>query len=137
MQVIITYLTFLFSGFMLTAQNSVEVTMTQFKNSDGVVQVGLYNQSSEFLETEFRQASSKISQETATVTFLDVPDGTYAISCYHDADSNGKLDMFMGMFPTESYGCSNNARGFFGPPKWEDAKFEIKDGEVRKMIIRM
>ena len=27
--------------------------------------------------------------------------------------------------PKEDYGCSNNARGFMGPPKYNDAKFQL------------
>ena len=28
--------------------------------------------------------------------------------------------------PKEPWGMSNNARGNFGPPKFEDARFELK-----------
>ena len=31
---------------------------------------------------------------------------------------------FMGI-PKEDIACSNNAKGFMGPPKYEDAKFTI------------
>ena len=59
----------------------------------------------------------------------NVPDGTYAVSFVHDKNSNGKMDKnFMGI-PKEDYGCSNNAKGFMGPPKWEDAKFELKGAD--------
>lgn len=32
--------------------------------------------------------------------------------------------------PKEDYGCSNEASGFMGPPKWNDAKFELKENKV-------
>jgi uncharacterized protein (DUF2141 family) len=73
----------------------------------------------------------------ATVIFTNVPDGDYAVSCFHDEDDNGKLNMFMGMMPTEDYGTSNNAPANFGPPKWIDAKFEIKDGETKTFEINL
>ncbi|MCZ6594349.1 MAG: DUF2141 domain-containing protein [Bacteroidetes bacterium] len=137
MQSIITYLMLLITGMVLQAQNTIEVSLTNFKNNDGVVMVGLYNEAGNFLETSYKSISSEIVDKKVKVTFKDVPDGTYAISSYHDADESGELNMFMGMFPTESYGCSNGARGYFGPPKWEHAKFEVKDGETRKMDIRL
>ena len=137
MQTILLYLTLLGTTLLMHAQNSIEVSLTNFDNDKGTVMVGLYNKAENFLEKQYKTVESKINNKKARVTFTDVPDGIYAISSYHDEDGNGQLNMFMGMIPSESYGCSNGATGFFGPPKWEDAKFELKDGEIRKMDIRM
>ncbi len=137
MQTVLTYLMFLIAGLGMQAQNTIEVTLTDFKSNDGSVRVGLYDTKGDFLDKEYKTLKSKISNKEAVVTFTDVPDGTYAISCYHDEDNNGELNMIMGLFPSESYGCSNGARGFFGPPRWEDAKFEIAEGETRKFDIRL
>ncbi|NND63971.1 MAG: DUF2141 domain-containing protein [Flavobacteriaceae bacterium] len=137
MQTVLAYLMFIISGIALQAQNTIEVTLTDFKSNDGSVRVGLYDKEGDFLDLEFRTLKSKISDKKAVVTFTDVPDGIYAISCYHYEDDNGELNMILGMIPSESYGCSNGARGFFGPPKWEDAKFDISGGEKRKFDIRL
>ncbi len=126
----------LLTGTALQAQNTIDVSLTNFNNNTGVVMVGLYNEEGNFLDKSFMSISSEISNKEAKVTFADVPDGIYAISSYHDEDSDGALNMILGMIPSESYACSNGARGFFGPPKWEDAMFEVKDGETRKMDIR-
>jgi uncharacterized protein (DUF2141 family) len=40
---------------------------------------------------------------------------------------------FLGI-PKEDYGCSNNARGFMGPPKWKDAKFQINNKSIIQHI---
>jgi len=41
--------------------------------------------------------------------------GKYAVSVFHDENSNGKLDTnFLGI-PREGVGASNNAKGHFGP----------------------
>ena len=137
MHTVLAYLMFLLTGMVMQAQNSVEVSLRDFKNDKGNVRVGLYNEPKSFLDKTYKSIRTKISNKEATVTFEDLPDGVYAISCYHDEDNNGELNMFMGMIPSEPYGTSNNARGFFGPPKWEDAKFELKDGELRKLDINM
>ena len=129
MQTIITTITLLFTTLILQAQNTVEVKMINFDNDKGTAMVGLYNSEENFLESGFMYKKSKIENEMATVIFTNVPDGDYAVSCFHDEDDNGKLNMFMGMMPTEDYGTSNNAPANFGPPKWIDAKFEIKDGD--------
>ncbi len=137
MQTVLTYLTLLITGVMLHAQNSVEVTLTHFNSDEGMARVGLYNNPSDFLNKEFKTLETTIQNGVATVTFTDVPDGIYAISSYHDEDNNGQLNMRMGIIPAEDYGCSNNARGFFGPPKWEDAQFEVQNGEVKQLEIKV
>ncbi len=137
MQTIITTITLLFTTLILQAQNTVEVKMINFDNDKGTAMVGLYNSEENFLESGFMYKKSKIENEMATVTSTNVPDGDYAVSCFHDEDDNGKLNMFMGMMPTEDYGTSNNAPANFGPPKWIDAKFEIKDGETKTFEINL
>jgi len=60
--------------------------------------------------------------------FADVAPGEYAVSVFHDENSNGKLDRnFMGM-PKEGVGASDDAVGHFGPPKYDDARFSYKGG---------
>jgi uncharacterized protein (DUF2141 family) len=53
---------------------------------------------------------------------------------FHDENDNNKMDNnFLGI-PIEDYGCSNNAKGFMGPPKWIDAKFEVSDKSIIQTI---
>ena len=137
MQTIINYFVLLLTGFALHAQNTVEVTMTNFGSDEGTVKVGLYDNQGTWLEKEFKGLDAKIVGKKASVTFTDVPNGTFAVSCFHDEDDDGEFDMFMGMIPREDYGCSNGATGMFGPPKWSDAKFELKGTETKKVSIKL
>lgn len=137
MQTVITYLLFLITGMVMQGQNTIEVSLSQFDNNEGTVKVGLYNEAGDFLDSTYKSLTSEIKNKKAKVTFRNIPDGIYAISGFHDEDNDGKLKMRMGLIPAESYGCSNGAKGFFGPPKWNDAKFEVKNGEVRKLEIRL
>ena len=73
-----------------------------------------------------------ISNYKGKVTF-DLPYGNYVIAGIHDLDNNGVLTgNFLGM-PKEPFGFSNNKRGNFGPPKWEDVL--IKFNESNKKIL--
>jgi uncharacterized protein (DUF2141 family) len=55
--------------------------------------------------------------------------GTYAVYVFHDEDHNKKLKTnFFGM-PKEGMGVSNNAKGHFGHPKYDDAKFNFNKPE--------
>jgi len=51
-------------------------------------------------------------------------DTYYSVSVYYDLDENGELNTgFLGI-PSEPVGFSNNAKGSFGPPSFEDTKFK-------------
>lgn len=119
-------ITALFICSLLAAQNvNLTVAIKGLKNDSGVVKIGLYNSEGTFLNTKYKNISSDIKSNTATVTFLDIPKGEYAISAYQDENNNGALDRNMMGIPTEDVACSNNAKGFMGPPKYEDAKFAV------------
>jgi uncharacterized protein (DUF2141 family) len=64
-----------------------------------------------------------IQAQTSTCTFDPIPQGTYAVACFHDANRNGKLDRNLLGIPTEGTVASNHAKGTLGPPRYEDAKF--------------
>jgi uncharacterized protein (DUF2141 family) len=122
----------LFISSLVSAQNvTLTVTISGLKNDTGFVQVGLFNSEGTFLKTAYKGVSSGIKSHGATVTFLNIPKGKYAISAYHDKNKNAKLDTnFMGI-PSEDFACSNDAKGFMGPPKYEDAKFDLnKDSKI-------
>ncbi|WP_422105246.1 DUF2141 domain-containing protein [Winogradskyella sp.] len=109
---------------------SLTVKVENVENNEGKVLIGLYNKASDFLDKTFKGQGSEISDNACEVTFENIPEGTYAVSIFHDENDNDKLDSnFIGI-PKEDYGCSNNAKGFMGPPKWKDAKFELKSDKT-------
>ena len=64
-----------------------------------------------------------IANQAAALTFDGLPPGTYALACFHDENGNGKLDTNWLGIPNEGMVASNHAKGHFGPPKFDDAKF--------------
>ncbi|MHA7843746.1 MAG: DUF2141 domain-containing protein [Winogradskyella sp.] len=110
------------------AQETFKLTI-QVENADsndGQMFVSVYNKEANFLNTSYKGVKSKITNNGCVVTFEGLPEGTYAVSIFHDENDNGTLDSNFVGIPKEDYGCSNDARGFMGPPKWEDAKFDLK-----------
>ena len=132
--------------FLLIATNSskaeiltVEV-ISEHKN--GPVLLAVYDKREYFGKTKANQkanpkhillgAKGLISNYKGEVTF-DLPYGNYVIAGIHDLDNNGVLTgNFLGI-PKEPFGFSNNKRGNFGPPKWEDVL--IKFSESNKKIL--
>lgn len=114
------------------AQDGVlTVKIAGLTSDSGSVMFALFNSSESFMDLNkaFRRDAKSISNKACQWVVEDLPPGRYAISVYHDENGNSKLDTGLFGAPKEPYGFSNNARGKFGPPDWEDAVFEFKSPE--------
>lgn len=105
----------------------ITVNIENLDSNEGKLLVGLYDTEEDFLKNRYKDAVVGIKNNKSSLVFKGVPAGTYAVSFVHDENNNGKMDINFMRIPKEDYGCSNNARGTFGPPKWDDAKFELKN----------
>ncbi|TXD82784.1 DUF2141 domain-containing protein [Subsaximicrobium wynnwilliamsii] len=113
---------------------SITVKIQNLSSNQGMVYVALYNAEATFLGKGIQSSKTMVSNKSCEVVFKNLPEGVYAVSFFHDENGNGKLDTnFMGI-PKETYGCSNNAQGFMGPPKWSDAKFEMSNENIEQTI---
>ena len=113
---------------------NVTVNISNLKSNEGQIFISIYNSEDTFLGKGFKSFVTKIENNSCLVTFENILNGIYAISFFHDENDNNKMDSnFLGI-PKEDYGCSNNAKGFMGPPKWEDAKFEVKNESLTQHI---
>lgn len=129
--------TLLFCSSLVLAQNSnLTISVSNLKDDTGILIAELYNSKENFLKKVYKTSSSVIKSNAALVHFAGLPAGEYTVLVYHDRNSNGKLDKYFIGMPKEPVACSNNAKGFMGPPKYEDAKFNV--GSVdSKISIKM
>lgn len=101
--------------------------ITGFSSTDGMLLVAIHNGPDGFpgnLDTVVYKAAVKPQMPTTVVTFDGVPAGTYAAVAVHDENGNGVLDVRRVIpIPKEPIACSRDAKGTFGPPKYEDAQF--------------
>lgn len=130
-KVILTIVILTCSMPMLAQTGKIIVQVSGIKDNKGNIQIGLFNKEVDFMEVEeiYKGVILKSKKGYMTYTFTDIPSGTYAVSVFHDRNSNRKLDKnFLGI-PTEEYGFSLNKYGTFGPPKFEKVSFMVKDKE--------
>jgi len=128
---IITAIAFFVCHLVFGQNVNLTVSVSGLKSNTGVLKVGLYNSDGTFLKSAYKGIDSEIKGNRATVTFVGIPKGEYGISAFQDENSNGKLDKNIFGIPSEDYACSKDAKGFMGPPKYEDAKFNInKDSKI-------
>jgi uncharacterized protein (DUF2141 family) len=104
---------------------NLTVEFSGMKSDKGSLFVALYNTEATFLKENYKGEITKIEDKKSIVIFKNLPKGVYAISSFHDANDNKKMDTnFLGI-PKEPIGMSNNATGFMGPPKYKDSKFNL------------
>lgn len=116
----------------------ISVTVTNLHNDRGKVYLSLYQSAKGYPKDPseaFRLLSGSIEKNKCVVEFDNIPKGIYAIACFHDENSNGKMDTnFIGI-PKEGIGASNNAKGLMGPPKFRDAQFIVNDDVAQTIKI--
>ena len=104
----------------------VRITFVGVEDAKGTVRAALFD-SEEAYEARRRTAAqvAPAAIESVEIVFRNVSPGTYGIASFQDVNGNEELDRnFVGM-PTEPYGHSNNARGRFGPPSFEEISFKV------------
>lgn len=128
-------------NYMAHAQEPTGVDITvhinNIKNDNGAILLGLHNQHT-FMAKEkpaLKRKQELINEGKIKVVFKNIPAGEYAIMVVHDENSNNRMDFELNGMPKEDYGISNNEMSF-GPPIFEDAKFNVTD-ENLDMEIRL
>jgi len=115
----------------------IHVDVVGLRNKKGQVLCSLFSSAIGFPKNDDKAVAhytAEISDRRASCEFSGIAPGTYALSAFHDENSNGKLDTnFMGI-PREGVAASNDARGRFGPPKFDDAAFQVSGDQVNLSI---
>jgi uncharacterized protein (DUF2141 family) len=110
----------------LRSNTPMTVNISGIHTTKGQICLAVFNRADGFLKPEavYMTKILPVRQNgTVDVSFPELPDGWYAISCFHDLNGNGKLDTNLFGIPTEPYGFSNGARPKFRAPTWEEARF--------------
>ncbi len=125
----------------LPSENSYTLTVNVdgLRNSKGVVQFALYNRDGTIPDQKFehyyRKATSKIEDGSASLTFSNLPQGSYAINILHDENENGKIDKGL-LLPIEGIGFSNyESIGLTNRPKFSKASFQLNENSTKRVKI--
>ena len=113
---------------------TISVKIDNVKNNTGTVYFSLHTKDTFMRSDGVQKVQSKIKDNKVNVTFTNVPKGTYAITCVHDENNNGRMDFDEGGMPKEDYGMSNNPMSY-GPPEFGPSKFMVKDSDLNLKIL--
>lgn len=132
---------FLLAGTFIYAQTgTIKIVVTNLENTNGFVHALLYNEANKncFLKEEklaTQHKIVKINDKKSIVTFENVSYGVYAVSIFHDENSNGKVDLSFIGIPSEAVGISGN-KFVIGQPKFDDGKF-VLNSEEKTILIKL
>ena len=136
---ILSFSLFLLNILMPQSQQTGDITLTvtSLENAQGKVRAALYNRAEGFPMDNskiYKTVSVAAEKPRTVLTFKDVPFGTYAIAVLHDANENGEMDSNVFGYPQEGYGVSNNKLPTFSAPSFDEARFELKEGNKNLLI---
>lgn len=110
----------------LASASDLTVTVEGIAKQQGSIMLGLFDEASYKGDGAVDGANLTVEGTSVTVTFEGLEPGEYAVRLYHDVNDDGEMNTNPFGMPTEPYAFSNDAKGRFGPAKWEDAKFSVE-----------
>jgi len=104
----------------------LKINISNIKNSNGYIYISIYKNPKNFLDRKKAYKNIKLKAKKNLSYTLDLNKGIYAITLFHDENSNKILDRNFFHFPIEGYGFSTNPF-LFGKPTFKDAEFPLKE----------
>src|SRR4051794_36156922 len=108
---------------------SLEIDFQGLRNAKGIIRICLTRDPAHFPDCSGDPAAltQSVSASARAVEFGRLPAGRYAISVFHDENSNRRLDTFLGI-PREGFGFSRNPAISFGAPHFDKVNIRIAPG---------
>ncbi|APZ48014.1 hypothetical protein BW723_00700 [Polaribacter reichenbachii] len=103
---------------------NLKIEIEGIKTNKGKIYIAIYDNEASFLKSS-KGVIAEINDLKSTAIIKNLKKGEYAISLFQDVNENKKMDTKIFGIPKEPYGFSNDATGFMGPPKYNDAKFNL------------
>ena len=127
---LLVFITIFVSQFVAAQKGMIDVNVYNIKEPKGYLHIALYNQQKGFPHKEgvLKTYVVAVKSNRCNYTIKNLAKGDYAVVVYHDKNSDGKCNRFLGI-PSESYGFSNNIRPKFSAPGFKECKFNLKGKE--------
>jgi uncharacterized protein (DUF2141 family) len=120
------------------APASLEVTVSGGDNDKGTMRFAVCPVGSGFPDCgakAVRTATVAVRNGQARAQFVGLAPGSYAVSAFHDANNNGRLDTFLGI-PREGFGFSRNPKLRMRAPTFGEAQLLLSGESVTTISLR-
>ena len=122
-KIIFIFLLLLLVNLPIKGQITLKIIVTNLNCNSGLVVMDFSDSGDNLI----RGISEKIANKECIITVDSLKPGRYSFKYFHDENNNKKIDTYWIGAPKEGVGFSNNAKGKFGPPQFEDTIFELKN----------
>ncbi len=119
------------------AYGTLDVTVDGIRETEGTIWIGLFTNEADFPDKATDGKVVTVKANSVHIVFENLKAGDYALSIFHDANNNGKLDKSVFGIPKEGFGFGNNAIGTFGPPSFNKAKVAVGGSGAVKQVIHV
>ena len=116
---------------------NLNIEIRELKNQKGQICLAIYSGGRGFPSNDkfsVRAQCVKIKETQQKVTFSDLKAGTYAVSVFHDANQDGKLNSNAFGIPVEGFGFSNNPTVITKPPKFIESAIFVAGSNTNIQI---
>ena len=126
-----TYLMFIlinvFSFFNTADKVDLKIVVTNIKVQKGMVEIGVFNNAKSFLKKgeAYKSYIKAVTNDSVVFMLKDLPKGDYAVSIFHDVNSDKKCNLNFVGIPLEPYGFSNNVKPKLSKPSFNDCKLVL------------
>ena len=106
----------------------LKILVTNINTQKGSIHIGVFNNPKTFLRKgkEYKTFSKKVTNDTVIFILNGLTKADYAISIYHDINSDNECNLnFIGI-PLEPYGFSKNYKPKFSKPSFENCKVNVQ-----------
>ena len=123
------------AGFAPAGSADIRITVGNVAQETGEIFASLCNEDT-YLAGRYDQCTNIrfAATEGGVGVFEGVPPGSYGISIFHDVDGDQRMKVGGQGIPLEPIGASNDARGLYGPPSFDDLAIEHGTEETRLTI---
>jgi uncharacterized protein (DUF2141 family) len=123
------FLILILSGMCCTVSAKLKIVVSDIQAGKGSVVAEVYDNDKDFFKKPVASQTMKATNNRLEFSF-EIPEGVYAVMIYQDLNENKLLDRRMIGIPKEPYGLSNNFTPHFGPPKFDDCRFNLVDPTI-------
>lgn len=127
------------SAFIAPIASAADLTIKVegIAKAKGTIMLGLFDEATYNGDGAVAGANLTVEGGEVVASFADLTPGEYAVRLYHDVNDDGEMNTNPFGMPTEPYAFSNNAKGRFGPAKWDAAKFTVTaEGGVHTITMQ-
>ncbi len=122
--IILLLLSFFIVGSEPTETVDLKILVTNIKTLEGSIEMGIFNNPKAFLKkgSAYKTYSQKVTNDTMIFLLNGFKKDNYAISLYHDVNSDNECNLSFWGIPVEPYGFSRNFIPKLSKPSFNDCK---------------